>query len=57
MPASVRHRSRLLSYPQPLAAGSTLAPDAERQFEVLQRIVTAARELRARQQTGSESHL
>ncbi|MGA7414444.1 MAG: valine--tRNA ligase [Bryobacteraceae bacterium] len=41
-PASIS----ITSYPQPLAAGSTLAPDAERQFTLLQRIVTAARELR-----------
>src|SRR5271165_2690098 len=42
-PASIS----VTDYPQPLAAGSTLAPDAERRFELLQRIVTAARELRA----------
>jgi valyl-tRNA synthetase len=41
-PASIS----LTDYPRHLAAGS-IAPDAERQFEVLQRIVTAARELRA----------
>ncbi len=41
-PASIS----ITSYPQPLAAASALAPDAERQFALLQRIVTAARELR-----------
>jgi len=47
-PASGRPASiSITSYPQPLAAGSTFAPDAERQFALLQRIVTAARELRA----------
>jgi valyl-tRNA synthetase len=36
----------ITSYPQPFAGGSTLAPDAELQFTLLQRLVTAARELR-----------
>ena len=42
-PASIS----ITDYPRPLAVASTPVPDAERQFELLRRIVTAARELRA----------
>jgi valyl-tRNA synthetase len=37
----------ITDYPRRLTAAATLAPDAERQFALLQRIVTGARELRA----------
>jgi len=50
-PASIS----ITDYPQPLAAGSALAPDTERQFEILQRIVTAARELRADNKLDSKT--